>query len=1513
MASYQDTILSYSPVAYWRMDDTSGSTMTDSSGNGYNGSYVNTPTLNSTSLLNIDPGNPSVAFNGTNEYATRAHNVAFNATQFTVLAWIKADSLPSADWTTIMQKSSTQFDYDGWGMRITPSGAVGMTVHQGGVDKTTYSSGGRVKVGGTYFIAWVVSSTGLRVYIDGVQRANNATYSGNADTNSGGIVIGFAGTGPADPYFHGTIDELTFIGSALSEANIQSIYEIGIRPFVGKVNYSNVLLENSAFYRTYYDIVLKDRPVNYWRLKDSGIQLDEVGSLNLTPVNLPEYRQDPILVRPDDKINGSVYLNAAQNEYMYNSVANYRSSDSSGTIEAWLTTPTTSSGRMCIFACSDTAGSARLGVSVIATKNDGRVIIQSWNSTTFDTVMISNFRATELGKTYHFVFTSTGDEYELYINGKKEPLFVNTGSNNGVWFGDFGLSTNYISIGVEDNAAGYFYYLTGHIGEVAIYDYPFTPEQARDHYIAGSTLAFEDSNDFSIIGDPGEKYYLPLIEEYSNAYFNSKDYRSAVLVSGPVNYWPGETSGTTLLDIVGSDDLTLTNGPTEDIAIVKTTDDSSILYDSTSSHYSTASVSNYRGSDQAGTVEFWAKGDARFGTARTDASSNYFNFLVTGTKLTIQHDGNGGTFNDHNVTFDKLDNDLKHVVFQSTGTEYKIWLNGVEQKVNTDSGTNNGFWFADQTNRNNIYTAALVRDTISEYYSGNQDELAVYDRLLTRDEIIEHYQIGVQEFGESLTLVTEPEPDPKKLYAVVYPADRATPTAEQVLTGKDGWNDYALQKVNKPISILNNGADTFRIENLTVNTAYRAAYCWTDKIGISNVEETTAFPDEYEAAVKSLSPVAYWRLNEDRPNIDGALGFTFDGTSGDTTATDWYTNKSSTWSGNARLTNTFQKFGTTCAFFDGDGDYITIPTDSAWDIADGNGRTIEFWVRLTDLPSADWYGLISIWSGGTGWRLLVGTTGTIHLSLQTAGGDISSAGVMVAEEWQHVALVIGTDNVADCYVNGTNVFTVTTAMSYTFSGNTLKIGTNESSTWELKGRMDDLSITYGVKYTGNFTPPTEPVVKGPVIDETGNYPLVALNTPYSTTGILPYTPRNSLLFTSASQQTCQFDYANFRSSDNTGSIEFWARPGGNYVFSCADTASDSGDILSVLWQSSKWQLFIASNGATRVHVGETAANFPNNNTYHVVLTSNGTTWTMYVNGVSESLTYTTDTGTKGNWFADLTGTDAIAIGSYWRASKAGYWNGNIQELAIYNSALSASQVEQHYLVGLKDRTYERLIRLEEPVNYWKFDEGSGSTATDEIGSDNLTYQGSPTLGEPSLILEEGTAVTFNGTNQYASASIANFRGSDTQGSIEAWYRSTSSTYGTILCSGSSGNLALDFAVSADGELRIGENFDAGQWDTVEVQTVNVNDGGAHHLVATSDGSAWKLYIDGVEMPLVVVSGTNTGSWFGDNATLETLSIGARERTSVDGWMNGTLDEVAVYDVALTADQVLTHYKKGRYG
>lgn len=96
--------------------------------------------------------------------------------------------------------------------------------------------------------------------------------------------------------------------------------------------------------------------------------------------------------------------------------------------------------------------------------------------------------------------------------------------------------------------------------------------------------------------------------------------------------------------------------------------------------------------------------------------------------------------------------------------------------------------------------------------------------------------------------------------------------------------------------------------------------------------------------------------------------------------------------------------------------------------------------------------------------------------------------------------------------------------------------------------------------------------------------------------------------------------------------------------------------------------------------------------------------------------------------------------------------GRFAHLAIYNKALTPTQILNHYNVGANTgSTYESTVIADGPISYWPFKETTGTTATDLISGRNGTYSGGFTLGSaPGIPGDSGTtSVLLDGTGSTA--------------------------------------------------------------------------------------------------------------------------------------------------------------------
>ena len=172
--------------------------------------------------------------------------------------------------------------------------------------------------------------------------------------------------------------------------------------------------------------------------------------------------------------------------------------------------------------------------------------------------------------------------------------------------------------------------------------------------------------------------------------------------------------------------------------------------------------------------------------------------------------------------------------------------------------------------------------------------------------------------------------------------------------------------------------------------------------------------------------------------------------------------------GNAQVSTTQAKWGTTSMAFDGTGDYLSAVNTPMLRFGTGD-FTVEFWINTTDTD----FNLCGLVTSSVGnWMVVVVAS---QLYWQTTYGvtnlfNVSAASILNGA-WHHVALTrsgTSTRVFFDGVAQGASPYTDTT--NYNGTG-ALRIGSGVNG--DFNGYIDDLRITKGyARYTANFTPPT---------------------------------------------------------------------------------------------------------------------------------------------------------------------------------------------------------------------------------------------------------------------------------------------------------------------------------------------------------------------------------------------------------------------------------------------------------
>jgi hypothetical protein len=262
---------------------------------------------------------------------------------------------------------------------------------------------------------------------------------------------------------------------------------------------------------------------------------------------------------------------------------------------------------------------------------------------------------------------------------------------------------------------------------------------------------------------------------------------------------------------------------------------------------------------------------------------------------------------------------------------------------------------------------------------------------------------------------------------------------------------------------------------------------------------------------------------------------------------------------------------------------------------------------------------------------------------------------------------------------------------------------------------------------------------------------------------------------------------------------------------------------------------------------------------------------------------------------NMTNAEAARIGN--RESNNAPFNGSIDQVRIFDRAISAADVTTLYNETVATASTNPTFNAPSLVAYYKMND-----ATDETGS----YDGTPTDVNFNVAGKFGNAGEFNGSSSYISASIP-FLNARVTSAVSLWikytdtgaYRSVFNDYSNtanfnhniIVNQPSTGNLRFFSAYGGNTGYKI-----------IESSGLTLNDGNWHHIVSTVDLSTNTLtgYVDGVSVGNVTVS---TNAWTG---TTQNLQIGRQE---AGAYFNGSIDQIRIFDRAITANEVTTLYNE----
>jgi hypothetical protein len=202
-----------------------------------------------------------------------------------------------------------------------------------------------------------------------------------------------------------------------------------------------------------------------------------------------------------------------------------------------------------------------------------------------------------------------------------------------------------------------------------------------------------------------------------------------------------------------------------------------------------------------------------------------------------------------------------------------------------------------------------------------------------------------------------------------------------------------------------------------------------------------------------------------------------------------------------------------------------------------------------------------------------------------------------------------------------------------------------------------------------------------------------------------------------------------------------------------------------------------------------------------------------------------------------------------------------------------------------------------PVGAWGFDETSGTGVTDGSGrGNNGTIAGAVRTTAGKF----GSALTFDGVNDWVTVPDSTSLDLSTRATLEAWVFPTAlgGLWRTALLKEQPGQLVYALYAHNDASRPSGHLFTTGDLFSNGTAAVPLN--AWTHLAMSWDGTTQRLYVNGNLVASRAVAGTLPNS-------AGVLRFGGNGVWSE--WFAGRLDEIRIYDRALTQTELQTDMTK----
>ncbi len=565
--------------------------------------------------------------------------------------------------------------------------------------------------------------------------------------------------------------------------------------------------------------------------------------------------------------------------------------------------------------------------------------------------------------------------------------------------------------------------------------------------------------------------------------------------------------------------------------------------------------------------------------------------------------------------------------------------------------------------------------------------------------------------------------------------------------------------------------------------------------------------------------------------------------------------------------------------------------------------TISMWVKPTSRDRG-----MPFTAGPTNWIYIyyfpVGSYNEFRYKIrgsatQSTIPNLTSENEITPNKWYHITLT-SEGTVAKFYLNGDLLHTGVSGTSYLNSGDNVMIGKwGYTANYEFHGLINSASIfNYalsasqvttlwggGTSVSNPMALPSPPIAYYPLGESAGGF----------VGGSGTWLTENNAI----GDYVFNFNGASYIDCGNDNSLQF--QPTDALTFSCwFNAASHSSN--SIIVSNNEWtgayrgyNLQLASTGVLKFTI--TSSYTPSNNYiqisstttistgswYHIVITKDtsiaNTSLNMYINGSPASVTRASS-GT----LSTFTYVSSFNLGGADNGSQL--FGGKISNAQVFNTELSSSDAETLYNYGSPIQTLANIPQNSNLKAWYKLD-------ASEIYNSSTTEWSIDNNQNPSAY---PSSLDFDGTNDYIGISNSTDFNLGTSFTISGWFNVTSyvSNMGYI-----------SFDSSTRGWFLFHQSTNLALYDGAAVRTLNSN------LQPTNEWNSYIITYDGTDLIFYLNGQQNSTQSVSIN--LQTNGNDGQignQQFAAGRFYNGYISNVAIYNTALSASNVVTLYNNG---